>query len=134
MPGDNERINLYRELESLQKPQDILRYRQRLEDRFGILPKEAEELLKVVELRMLCKESGIEKVIHKQGFLKFYLVSDNSSSYYRSAIFSTILANATAWGRDLQFKEESGKRTISIKKGIDTISKAYDLLAKLTTK
>lgn len=134
VPGDNERINLYRELESLQNPQDILHYRQRLEDRFGPLPKEAEELLKVVELRMLCKESGIERVTHRQGFLKLYLVSDNNSSYYRSPIFSTILSNATAWGRDLQFKEESGKRTISIKKGIDTIGKAYTALTKLTTK
>ena len=134
VPGDNERINLYRELESLQNFQDILHYRQRLEDRFGPLPKEAEELLKVVELRMLCKESGIERVTHRQGFLKLYLVSDNNSSYYRSPIFSTILANATAWGKELQFKEENGRRAISIKKGIDTIEKAYHLLTRLTSK
>lgn len=38
VPGDNERISLYRSW-TLQKPQDIKRYRDKLVDRFGPLPK-----------------------------------------------------------------------------------------------
>lgn len=134
VPGDNERINLYRELDTLQKPLDIQSYRGKLIDRFGPLPDEAEELLKVVELRLLSKESGIEKVVHKQGLLKLYLVSDINSSYYRSPIFSRILANATQWGSELQFREEKGRRTITVKIGVTTIGKAYDILLRLTSK
>lgn len=132
VPGDNERINLYRELESLLKPADIKAYRLRLEDRFGALPEEANELLKVVELRLLGKRSGIERISHKQGLLKLHLVADNSSAYYRSTVFSTILSNATRWNKDLSFKEEKGRRSISVK-GVTTIGKAYDILTKLTT-
>lgn len=131
VPGDNERITLYRELESLSTTLDIKAYRLRLEDRFGYLPEEAEELLKVVELRILGKHSGIERVVQKQGLVKFYLVSDLNSGYYRSAIFSRILANATAWGKELRFKEEQGRRSISVK-GITTVTQAYQLLEKLT--
>lgn len=133
VPGDNERISLYRELDALQKPQDIKRYRDKLVDRFGPLPKEAEELLKVVELRILSQESGVEKVIHKQGLLKLYLVSDHSSSYYRSQVFSQILSNATKWGGKLQFKEENGRRIIAVKSGVNTIEQAYQILLRLTS-
>ncbi|MBR8702857.1 transcription-repair coupling factor [Porphyromonas levii] len=130
VPGDNERITLYRELERLSTSLDIQAYRLRLEDRFGALPQEAEELLKVVELRLLGKRSGIERVVQKQGLLKLYLVSDLNSSYYRSAVFSRILANATAWGRELRFKEEQGRRSISVK-GITTVTQAYHIVEKL---
>lgn len=130
VPGDNERITLYRELERLTTILDIQAYRLRLEDRFGNLPQEAEELLKVVELRILGKHSGVERVVQKQGLLKLYLVSDLNSGYYRSAIFSRILANATTWGRELRFKEEQGRRSISVQ-GINSVTQAYQLLEKL---
>lgn len=130
VPGDNERITLYRELESLSNTSDIQAYRLRLEDRFGDLPEAAEELLKVVELRILGKHSGIERVVQKQGLLKLYFVSDLNSGYYRSATFGRILANATSWGRELRFKEEKGRRSISVK-GINSVSQAYQLLEML---
>lgn len=132
VPGDNERISLYRELDALQTQMDILAYRSRLEDRFGALPPEANELLKVVELRILGKKCGVERIVHKQGLLKLYLVSDTGSAYYRSAVFSRILSNATRWGRELSFREERGRRSISVK-GIQTLSQAYEILQRLTT-
>lgn len=130
VPGDNERITLYRELESIQHGRDIDGYRDRLIDRFGKLPEEAEELLKVVQLRLLGKQAGVERIMHKGGLLKLFLVANPDSSYYRSKTFATILANATRWGRDLQFKEEQGRRSITIK-SVPTIAKAYESLQRL---
>lgn len=131
VPGDDERISLYQELDGIQRRADLQTYRARLLDRFGPLPQEAEELLKVVDLRLLGKRCGVEKILLKRSLLKLYLVSDNNSGYYRSNVFATILANATTWGRELSFKEEDGKRSISVR-GVDSIAQAFDVLHRLS--
>lgn len=130
VPGDNERISLYRELDSIQKEREIEVYRERLIDRFGELPTEAEELLKVVQLRLLAKRAGVERILHKQGLLKLFLVSDPNSTYYRSRIFATILSNAARQSKDIQFREEGERRSIVVK-NVSTIAHAYDILLKL---
>lgn len=58
----SERISLYRELDSLRDERELTTFKARLVDRFGALPEEAEELLKVVPLRWLCADMGIEKI------------------------------------------------------------------------
>lgn len=130
VPGDNERITLYRELDAIEKENQIDPYRERLQDRFGALPPEAEELLKVVQLRLLGKRAGVERILHRQGLLKLFLVSDAQSPYYRSRTFATILSNAARMSKNLQFKEEGERRSIVIK-NIPSIARAYDALLQL---
>ncbi|MDN4752946.1 transcription-repair coupling factor [Porphyromonadaceae bacterium W3.11] len=131
VPGDNERISLYRELDTIEKEREIEAYKERLQDRFGELPDEAEELLKVVQLRLLGKRAGIERILHRQGLLKLFFVSDSNSPYYRSKTFATILSNAARMTKDLQFKEEDGGRRSIVVKNVSTISHAYDILVRL---
>ncbi len=131
VPGDNERIQLYRELESLQNEKDITVYRNHLIDRFGELPVEAEELLSVVELRILAKHCGIERIVHKQGLLKLYFVSNRSSGFYKSALFARLLNNITKNGKNLNLKEENGKLLLT-SKNINRIGEAHTLLTTLS--
>lgn len=131
VPGDDERIGLYRELDMITQWKDIQGFRSKLEDRFGTLPIEAEELLKVLQIKLLAKTVGIEKITLKRHLLRLQLVSDLNSPYYRSAVFATILSNASMWNQSLTFSEENGKRFISVK-SINNISEAYDLLSKLS--
>ena len=130
VPGDNERIALYRELDNIDRERDIEPYRERLLDRFGPLSPEAEELLSVVRLKLLGKRMGVERILHRQGLLKLFLISDPQSPYYRSKQFALLLANATGLGRQLQFKEEGNRRSIVIK-GVQTTREAFDLLQRL---
>lgn len=53
---------LYTELDQIQKETEIIEYQNRLIDRFGKLPPEAEELLNVVRLRLLGKRLGVERI------------------------------------------------------------------------
>ena len=53
VPGSGERIALYRELDNLSTPDQVKAFSHRLSDRFGPLPPEAAELLRVVELRRM---------------------------------------------------------------------------------
>ncbi|MDO4770739.1 transcription-repair coupling factor [Porphyromonas sp.] len=133
IPGDDERIGLYRELDSITQLKAIQDFKERLEDRFGKLPLEAEELLKVLHLRLLGKSIGIERISLKRNLLRLQLVSDLNSAYYRSATFATILSNASTWNRTLTFSEENGKRFITVKE-VKSITQAYDILTQISEK
>ena len=71
--GSSERILLYRELDGLTLDKDVDAFRSRLEDRFGPIPPETEELLRIVPLRRLAARLGVEKVFLKGGRMSLVL-------------------------------------------------------------
>ena len=61
--GDlNTRLGLYRRLARLETQGEIDSFAAELIDRFGPLPVEVEHLLKVIEIKSLCRTAGVEKV------------------------------------------------------------------------
>ena len=56
------RMGLYRRLSHIETKPEIDAFAAELIDRFGILPKPLENLLKVMEIKNLCRLAGIEKV------------------------------------------------------------------------
>jgi len=58
----NVRMELYRRLSTLQKPQEIESFAAELIDRFGSLPEEVENLLEIVAIKQLSRRAGVEKV------------------------------------------------------------------------
>ena len=53
IPSSSERMLLYRELDGLELDKDLLAFKARLEDRFGKVPPEGLELLRIVPMRRL---------------------------------------------------------------------------------
>ena len=118
VPSDSERMLLYRELDNLANSHhlenDLEAYRKRLVDRFGVIPKVAEELINVVPLRVLGKQMGIEKIILKQQKMYLYFVSNPDSLYYQSEAFGSILNYVSKHPRQCNFREANGKRSVVI--------------------
>ena len=114
VPSDSERMLLYRELDNTRDDRELLAYRQRLEDRFGKLPPQAEELLHVVKLRRLGKQLGCEKIMLKQGRMFLYFVSNMNSPYYQSEAFGRIIDFATHNVTRCQLREQNGKRSMVV--------------------
>lgn len=56
------RLGLYRRLSTLENTNDIHSFASEMIDRFGKMPKECENLLKIIELKMHCKALNIEKI------------------------------------------------------------------------
>lgn len=56
------RLGLYRRLSNLEKIEEIHSFASEMIDRFGKMPKECENLLKIIELKMHCKALNIEKI------------------------------------------------------------------------
>ena len=118
VPSDSERMLLYRELDNLanstQLESALEAYRARLIDRFGPIPDVAEELIRVVPLRVAGKQLGIEKIMLKQTKMFLYFVNNTNSPYFQSEAFGRILDYVARHPRRCNFREANGKRSVII--------------------
>ena len=130
VPSSSERMLLYRELENIKNDADLERYRQRLLDRFGEIPREGEELLQIVPLRRLGRQLGCEKITLKQGQMMMYFVSNPMSAYYQSKAFDSVLNYVGANTRRCNLREIKGKRSLVVKQ-IPTVKDAVGILRKM---
>ena len=130
IPTSSERMLVYRELDSLESDEELKKFRTRLTDRFGPVPLMGEELLRVVPLRRLGKQLGIEKILLKGGQMALYFVSNLESPYYDSTAFGRVMNYTTLSPYECRFRELSGKRSLLIK-GIATVKEALDVLAMM---
>ena len=130
VPGSSERMLLYRELDRIENDDDLLAYKQRLIDRFGPVPHEAEELMNVVKLRRLGKRMGCEKIMLKQKTLQMQFVSNVQSPFYKSAMFSKVLEYVTTHVKRCNLKEKNGKRYLRISE-IGSVEKAVEILTEI---
>ena len=132
----SERITLYRELDSLHSEEQLLEFRKRLIDRFGVLPEPANELLEVVRLRWLCCRLGIEKILLKGERMTMYFVQ-HKEAYWQSEIFGRIIQYVATRPERCTLHEErdkkgipTGRRYITIT-NVKTIAGAITLLSKI---
>ena len=127
VPGSQERMILYRELDSIEDDRSLSDYRQRLIARFGPIPVEGEELLQVVAIRRIGKRLGCEKISLRQGRMNLQFVSNSESPYYQSSTFEKFLIYATQHPKRCQLREGNNRRSMNI----DDISNAVDALCVL---
>jgi transcription-repair coupling factor (superfamily II helicase) len=62
VPDLNVRLSLYRRLSEAERPEDREALAAELIDRFGPLPQEADQLLKVVAIKGLCRQANASKI------------------------------------------------------------------------
>ena len=132
----SERITLYRELDSIRSEEQLLDFRKKLIDRFGVLPEPAEELLEVVRLRWLCCRLGVEKILLKGERMTLYLVQ-HKDAYWQSEMFGNIVQYAVTRPERCLLHEEkdkkgmpTGRRMVTIT-NVKTIAGAITLLTKI---
>ncbi|MBR4129997.1 MAG: transcription-repair coupling factor [Bacteroidaceae bacterium] len=132
VPTSSERMLLYRELDGMERDEDVERFKQRLIDRFGPLPREAEDLLKVVTLRQLGKHFGCERVVLKAGHARLFFGPDDDNPFYAGRIFGQILDFATANAYRCHFKLDKGKSLLI--DDVNTIGEAVELLKQINNR
>jgi len=122
IPNDSERISIYRELDAIENDDKLNGFVTRLKDRFGVIPKEGEELIRVVQLRRLGKKLGFVKIMLKKGAMSLHLVKNDDSPYYQSHAFGKLLAYMQKNPRNCSLRDQPGKRSILIKNIPDVLS------------
>lgn len=129
VPESSERIALYQELDNLTTPEEVEAYRQRIIDRFGKIPKEGEELIRVVRLRRLGRELGFERLILKQNRLKCYFTT-TSPDYYTGDVCDRVIQYVCAHPRRCRLEDKGGVRSVTIDQ-VDSIHEAIRVLEKI---
>ncbi len=132
IPSSSERMLLYRELDGMELDKDVEAFKLRLEDRFGKIPAEGLELLRIVPLRRLAKRLGVEKVFLKAGRMTMFFVSNPDSPYYQSAAFGKVIEYMGRYPRDCNLREQNGKRSMVIK-NVEAVETAVSILQEIVS-
>ena len=128
--NESERILLYQELDNMEREEDIAKFKLKLEDRFGRIPKQGIELISVVTLRRLAKLLGMEKVTLKQGKMNLYFISDEKSNYFESDTFGKIIEYVQREPKRAALRENRGKRILTIGY-IDSVAMGIEILERI---
>ena len=127
VPGSSERMLLYRELDNIERDEELEAYRQRLIDRFGPVPRQGEELMLVVPLRRVGRRLGCEKIILRQGRMQMQFVSNTQSAFYQSAAFGRVINYIGYHPRRCNLKEKNGKRSMVVSQ-VASVKEAVEIL------
>lgn len=130
IPSSSERMLLYRELDGLELDKDVQAFKLRLEDRFGKIPSEGLELLRIVPLRRLGKRLGAEKIFLKAGRMTLFFISNPDSPYYQSAAFGKVISYMGRYPRYCNLREQNGKRSMVIK-GVENVETGVSILKEI---
>ena len=126
VPTDSERIALYQELDNIERELDLQTFKAKLLDRFGKIPHEAAELLRIPRLRRLARQLGIEKVNLKTGKMFIYFVGEENKAYYQSPMFGKLLHYLQNNSRRVKIRDIAGKRSFVIE-NVPTVEEAVNI-------
>lgn len=126
-----ERLNLYTKLNELKTEAELQKFEKELLDRFGEMPKEAEDLLNSVRIKWIAISMGLERLVMKQKKMVGYFVADQQSAFYQSAAFTKVLQYVQTHPQKVTMKEKqtrNGLRLLLTFEGISSVEKALRAL------
>lgn len=87
-----ERLSLYTQLDDIEDEEKLKAFAAEMQDRFGPVPSQVEELFTTIRCRSIAKELGFEKLILKNEQMRLYFVSNPDSPYFESDTFNHIMS------------------------------------------
>ena len=126
----SERIKLYRELDNIDNENSLLEFEAKLIDRFGEIPRQSHELLNIVRLRWIAIKLGIEKIILKNNKMIIYFISNQTSPFYQSDTFMSILNFVQKQKSNCKMQEKNNKLSLTLE-NTTNISQAISTLHKI---
>jgi len=119
-----ERLSLYTQLDDIETPEEMNKFALELQDRFGPIPPQVEDLFSTLRSRQLACELGFEKLILKNEQMRLYFVSNPDSPYFESDTFNHILNYIQTQTRSARLKQV-GKNFLLV---VDKMKKMKDVL------
>ena len=126
----SERLGLYSKLDALENEDELDKFGQMLQDRFGPAPQAVQDLMETVRLRWQAEELGIEKLVLKASQMKCYLLPSSKESFYNSPIFGNIMKFAQLHPKSCKIKEHKNRLILSVDQVL-SIQKAQHLLREM---
>ena len=130
IPSNSERMLLYRELDGFILDEEVDAFATRLVDRFGPIPVEAKNLLKVVPLKRLAAKIGVERLVLRNEAMSLYFIGNQESAYYQSIAFGKVLKYIQSHPKEIKTNVKKKGFYIRISH-INTIDKAVSCLREI---
>ncbi len=127
-----ERMELYRNLDNIEKEEELRLFEENLVDRFGTVPEPTQSLLNVVRVRMKAKTMGITRLLLKNHSARLHFLDNQQSGFYQSETFGKILNWIQHHPKEVQMQQKNGKLLLIIKniKGIDSLKNKMEELTE----
>ncbi|GAB3944347.1 transcription-repair coupling factor [Spirosoma harenae] len=127
----SERLALYTRLDSLDNNEELQAFRQEIMDRFGPLPEEVENLIKMVNVRWKAEHLYLEKLTIKNNILKGYFVSNGNDDFFRSDQFGKVIEYIKRNPTKCSLKESKG-RPIFTHTDVFSVEQLDEILGAMT--
>lgn len=125
-----ERLSLYTQLDNKEGEESLIAFQMQLEDRFGPIPKQVQDLFMTVRVRSLAKLLGFERMIVKQQTMRLYFVSDPESAYFESPTFHNIMQFLQTGTNNAKLKQV-GKNFMLIVNNMKNMTTIHDFLTTM---
>ena len=105
-----------------------MKFKGKLEDRFGHVPEQTLALLYTIRPRMLAQKIGFEKFILRNNRLACYFISNEDSAYFQSPQFTAILEFIKTNPSNCRMKEDKNRlmlifrETGKVRQALDALS------------
>ena len=121
----SERLSLYNQLDNIEKEEELQEFQKSMIDRFGPMPEEVENLLKIARIRWKAEQIGFEKLTLKNNILKGYFVSQERTEYFQTDKFGKILDYIKNNPKQCMLKEIKSRLLLTVEKiqSIDVLDK-----------
>ncbi len=100
-----ERLSIYTQLDDIDNDEELNKFATELQDRFGPIPAQVQELFTTIQARSIAVELGFEKLILKNQQMRLYFVSNPDSPYFESDTFNHILQHIQTRVRNAKLKQ-----------------------------
>ena len=119
----SERLALYTRLDEIDHEEDLNKFIQEIEDRFGKLPQEVSDMIELVKCRWKAQVLGIEKILLKNNILKLHFVSSETHQKLASSIVLKVINFVNSRKGQCQLREKANKLILQV----DRISSIEEL-------
>ncbi|MBC3783610.1 transcription-repair coupling factor [Spirosoma utsteinense] len=131
----SERLALYTRLDSLATPEELAAFRQEVQDRFGPLPEEVENLIEMVNVRWKAERLYLEKLTLKNNILKGYFVSNGNdnrvNAFFTSDQFGKVI-DYIKRNPSMCSLRESKNRPVFTHTDVFSVERLEEIMAELT--
>tara|TARA_Y100000385_G_scaffold291787_1_gene372331 strand:+ start:7267 stop:10635 length:3369 start_codon:yes stop_codon:yes gene_type:complete len=128
-----ERLNLYTELDALENEKELEAFKNKLKDRFGPLPPEAENLFEGILLRDMCKTFGFERLSLKRNKMRCFFIRNPQSPFFESDIFNKLMAYISTGGQRLGLTlKQTPAFLLMTREGIKSLKEAKIILERIS--
>lgn len=126
----NERLSLYTRLNNCDNEESLQQFHAEMDDRFGAIPTEVEDLFTTVRCRWLAVDLGFEKMVLKNTTLKCYFINNPDSPYFESDTFNRIMQYVQTLTHKARLKQ-TGRNFLLIHEDIDGMEAMHRFLSKM---